>query len=146
MNFIKRNKTIIIALVVFFTLILLCVQIKNILIPNEGRAVYGNRLDGRMEISKDAQKKIKEELSSAATSVTVKRSGRIINITITLYGNVSRDAAKSYAQKTLDFFTDEEKSYYDFQFYLTKEEEQAEFPIIGYKIQNSEKISWTKDR
>ena len=50
MKFLKRNKNIIIALVIFFFGILLCVKIKNILVPNEGAAVYGNRLDGKIEI------------------------------------------------------------------------------------------------
>ena len=45
MRFIRRNKNIILTLVVFFILILLCVQVKNILFPNDGLAVYGNRLE-----------------------------------------------------------------------------------------------------
>lgn len=146
MNFIKRNKNIILALIVFFILILLCVQVKNILIPNEGAAVYGNRLDNKIKIEKGIDKKLKETLTEGVSDVSLRVSGRIINISITVYSDVSKDAAKSYAKKTLDLFTTEEKSYYDFQFYLQKDGEAGDFPIIGYRIQNSEKITWTKDR
>ena len=146
MNFVKRNKNIILALIVFFILILLCVQVKNILIPNEGAAVYGNRLDNKIKIEKGIDKKIKEALTGSVTDISVRVSGRIINISITVSSDVSKDAAKSYAKQALELFTTEEKSYYDFQFYLQKEGEAGDFPIIGYRIQNSEKITWTKDR
>lgn len=146
MNFIKRNKNIILALIVFFILILLCVQVKNIFIPNKGAAVYGNRLDNKIKIEKGIEKKLKETLTEGVSDVSYRVSGRIINISITVYSDVSKEAAKSYAKKALDLFTTEEKSYYDFQFYLQKDGEAADFPIIGYRIQNSEKITWTKDR
>ena len=145
MKFLKRNKNIIIALVIFFIGILLCVKIKNILVPNEGAAVYGNRLDGKIEISKNLKSDISSKIDSA-TSVDIRVSGRIINVTLTLPTDVSKDAAKEFAKKSLEAFTEDEKSYYDIQFYLVKKEEAEGFPIIGYKIQNAEKITWTKDR
>lgn len=146
MNFLKRNKNIIIALAIFFGIMLLSIQVKNILIPNDGVAVYGNRLDGKVEITEDIDKKIQDTLGESVTDVKVRVSGRIINITYTVYGDVSKDAAKSYAQKALELFTNEEKSYYDFQFYVLKDGEATDFPIIGYRIQNSDRITWTKDR
>lgn len=147
MNFLKRNKNIVIALIVFFVAILLCIQLKNILIPNDGAAVYGNRLEGKIELTKNVDKKIKELLSDAATDVKVRTSGRIVNVTITVYDEVSRDTAKTLATKSLESFTKEEKGFYDFQFYVVKNnEEDKVFPIMGYKIQNADNITWTKDR
>lgn len=146
MNFIKRNKNIILTLIVFFIVLLLCVKVKNILIPNEGAAVYGNRLDDKIKIEKGIDKKIKELITEGVSDVNVRVSGRIINISITVYSDISRDAAKSYAKKTLEAFSKEEKAYYDIQFYLQKDGDATDFPIIGYRIQNSEKITWTKDR
>ena len=101
MKFIKRNKNIIIALVIFFIGILLCVKIKNILVPNEGAAVYGNRLDGKIEISKNLKSDIASKIDSA-TSVDIRVSGRIINVTLTLPTDVSKDAAKEFAKKSLE--------------------------------------------
>lgn len=145
MNFIKRNKNIIIVLVVFFVGILLCVQLKNILIPNEGAAVYGNRLEGKVELDKDYKDQVKKK-AEGAKSVKTRVSGRIINITIEVGPDVSASAAKEYASKTLEAFTTEQKAYYDIQFFLTKEGDTEHFPIMGYKIQDAEKITWTKDR
>lgn len=146
MKFIKRNKNIIITLIVFFVLILLCVQIKNILFPNDGVAVYGNRLDGKVALSSDLDEKIKKNLTTGVTDVKVRTSGRIINITITLEDSVTRSNAKAYAKKSLESLTEEERKYYDIQFFLVKNAESKEFPIIGYKIPTTENITWTKDR
>ncbi len=146
MNFFKQNRTIIIALILFFVAIVLCVQVKNILIPNSGAAVYGNRLDGKVAITKNIDKKIKETIADGTSDVSVRVSGRIINVTITVFSDVSRDTAKTYANKALELFTDKEKGYYDIQFYLLKEGEATDFPIIGYRIQNGQSITWTKDR
>lgn len=147
MKFLKRNKNIIFTLVVFFALILLCVQVRNILFPNDGLAVYGNRLDGKVELTKKLDSKIKKSLGDQATKVTLRVSGRILNISITVADEVNRDTAKAFANKSLELLTDEEKNYYDIQFYLIKNKEDAkEFPIIGYKIPKAEHITWTKDR
>jgi hypothetical protein len=46
-------------------------------------------------------------------------------------------------------FSDEEKKFYDFQFFVEKTVEAGDknqFPIIGYKHHASENITWTKDR
>lgn len=145
MNFLKRNKTIIIVLIMFFIAILLCVKIKNILIPNDRTAVYGNRLDGQIELDNNIEDKVAQK-ADGASDVKVRVTGRIINITITVANDVSKDAAKEYAKKTLEAFSREEKSYYDIQFYLLTETESTSFPIMGYKIQNAENITWTKDR
>ena len=125
MKFIKRNKNIIISVIVFFVLILLCIQIKNILFPNDGLAVYGNRLDGKVAVTKNLNNKMKELLPEGATKVTVRDSGRILNITITVSENITRDSAKSFATETLKALTEEEANYYDIQFFLVKETEAS---------------------
>ena len=147
MIFIKKNKTIIIAVVLYLILVLLGVRVKNILIPNEGAAVYGNRLEGKVAITKNADTRIKESLEHGVSSVKVRNTGRIINIMITVNDDVSKQTSKEYAVKALEVFTKEEKEYYDFQFFIEKEKKEAtDFPIIGYRIRNSEKTTWTKDR
>lgn len=146
MRFLKRDRGIILSLIVFFILILLCVKIKNILFPNEGVAAYGNRLEGYVELRDNTDDKIKKLLTEDVTKVTVKTTGNILNITLTLGDNTSRDSAKAYAKKSLEALTKEEIAYYDIQFYLVKNKETTDFPIIGYKIPTAENITWTKDR
>lgn len=146
MKFIKRNKSIIVSLIIFFILILLCIQVKNILFPNDGLAVYGNRLEGKVAVTTNLNKKMQELLPEGATKVSVRDSGRILNITITVSDNITRDTAKSFATQTLPALSEEEANYYDLQFFLVKNTDAPDFPIIGYKIPKAEKITWTKDR
>lgn len=146
MKFIKRNRSIIIALIIFFILILLCIQVKNILFPNDGLAVYGNRLDGKVEVSSNLNQKMKELLPEGATTVSVRESGRILNVTITVSENITRDAAKTFATQSLAALSEEEAGYYDIQFFMIKTVDANDFPIIGYKIPKAEAITWTKDR
>ena len=89
---------------------------------------------------------MKKELTTGVKKVKSRVSGRIINITITLEDNVSKSNAKSYAKKALTALSDEEKKYYDVQFFMVKESDAKDFPIIGYKIPTAENITWTKDR
>ena len=42
--------------------------------------------------------------------------------------------------------SDDEKSYYDIQFIISKESDKDHFPIIGYKHHTKTDIKWTKDR
>lgn len=147
MNFLKKNKSIIIAVIIFLGLVLLGVKVKNFLIPNEGAAVYGNRLEGKIAITKDIDSKIKDALSTGVKKVTVRDAGRIINVTITVNDDVSKTDAKNYAAKAMESFTKEEQDYYDIQFFMIKDnKESTDFPIIGYSIRTSKEIKWTKDR
>lgn len=147
MRFIKRNRGIIFALVIFFIGVLFCVQLKNILFPNDRAAVYGNRLDGIVELDKNTNSKVKEAVGSVASKVSVRTSGKIINVFITVNDDVNRDNAKNLASKVLETFSAEEKEYYDVQLFITKNNKEAkEFPIVGYKIPSADRITWTKDR
>ena len=70
----------------------------------------------------------------------------ILNITITVADDITRDIAKTYANKALEALSDEEIRYYDIQYFIVKNTEATEFPIIGYKIPSADDITWTKDR
>ena len=146
MKFIKRNKSIILSLIVFFVLILLCIQVKNILFPNDGLAVYGDRLDGKVAITKNLDKKILDILPEGVSKISVRDSGRILNIRVTVDESITKEVAKTYATQALGALSDAELSYYDIQFFLVKDDEAEGFPIIGYKIPKAEAITWTKDR
>ena len=62
----------------------------------------------------------------------------------------SRDVAKWYGNNTVDeFFPEEVRNNYDFQYYLTKggqAEDIGQFPIIGYKHHGATEVSWSRDR
>lgn len=70
MNFIKRNKSIIIAIVIFLILVLVLFQLKTIFFPNTGKAIYGNRLDGieNVKISSETFNNVKSKLEGEGVS------------------------------------------------------------------------------
>lgn len=150
MEFIRKNKFTIVAIGVFLIVVLLLVQIKNIFFPNEGSAIYGDRLEGIEEVKITTKKKttIKESLENTdlATSAKVRVSGRIIEVTTTVNDEVSTDAAKELSNKVLESLNDSEKKYYDIQIFISKNSDSNEFPIIGYKHHNKDGFSWTKNR
>ena len=81
MNFIKRNKKLLVVIVIFLVALVGAVQLKNILFPSGG-AIYGNRLEGieEVEVSKDLDKQILELLKDGIMKADVRISGRIVNI------------------------------------------------------------------
>lgn len=147
MDFIRKNKFTILAIVIFLVLVILLVQVKNIFFPNEGSAIYGNRLEGieKVEITKDKKNTIKDSLSSdgMTTEVSIRLSGKIINVNIVVNDEVSVDTAKGLSNKVLENLSDEEKKYYDIQIFIDKKSESEEFPIIGYKHHAKDNFSWS---
>ena len=147
MNFVKRNKKLLVVIVVFLVGLICAVQLKNILFPSGG-AIYGNRLQGieDVEIDKKIDKQIKEKLSESVSKIDVRLSGRIININMVVNGDVSVSTAKDYAKKSLEVFSEKQLEFYDIQVFISKDVESKEFPIIGYKHQNKSSFKWTRDR
>ena len=149
MNYLKRNKGTVIAIIIFIILVVLLFQVKNIFFPNSGKAIYGNRLEGikEVEISKDTYKKVEKAFAEDSVSkVTTAIAGKLVKIFITVNEDVDLEKAKSYGGKALEQFTSEQKNYYDFQIYIEKAGDNEHFPIIGYKHHSKGTISWTKDR
>lgn len=148
MSFLKRNKGTIVVIAIFLVIMLLFVQIKNIFVPNEDSAIYGTRLEGieKVKITNNQEDQIKSALEESTEKVTIRESGRLINIIITVQDEMSRDNAKALATKAIEPLKDEQKKYYDIQVFVQKSKTTAEFPIIGYKHHVSDKFVWTKDR
>lgn len=143
-----KHKGIIIGIVVLIALVVGGVYIKNIISPDESRAIYGDRLDGmdEVKITADTKNKVQEALKEKATSVKVRVAGKIINITIETKEDVSRDDAKKMGQSAVEVFSEKEAAFYDFQILIKNDNNKEQFPIIGYKHKGKESISWTKDR
>lgn len=151
MNFIKNNKFSIFAMVTFTLIVLICSYCYNIFFVNGKGAIYGDRLEGieDVSISSDTTDKLIDELTSRddVKKVTYALHGKIVNVIITVTDNVNKSSAKAIGALVLNYFSEDELGYYDFQVYVQKEDESlTDFPIIGYK-QNLEKgFSWSKDR
>lgn len=150
MSFIRKNKFIIIAIGIFLILVFLAFQVKMIFFPAEGKAIYGNRLDGieEVEITKSRKESIENAVKedAATKSVSVNVSGKIIEVIITVQDDTSVDTAKNLTVKISETLKSDEKKFYDVQVFIKKETDAKDFPIIGYKHHAKDEFSWTKDR
>lgn len=149
MKLVKKYKFTIIVLLLFVLSMFGVYQIKEWFFPNEGKAIYGERLVGKVEVEKQTYDQVKATLKEKekVESAEVRESGRLINITVVVQTDTSLDEAKALPNGILDLFTDSQKGYYDFQIFVEKEDKaENNFPIIGYKHHNNTDFVWSKDR
>ena len=150
-KFIKNNKLTVITFIICLVFVILVFAIKLTFFPDEGRAIYGDRLDGieEVKITSKQEKNIvskleeKDEVKSVDTDI----KGRILNVIITVNDDVELDPAKALAPVITENLEEDQNGYYDIQVFIKKSnEEDTRFPIIGYKHQDKDEFSWSKDR
>ena len=150
-KFIKNNKLTVITFIICLVFVILVFAIKLTFFPDEGRAIYGDRLDGieEVEITSKQEKNIvskleeKDEVKSVDTDI----KGCILNVIITVNDDVELDPAKALASVITENLEEDQNGYYDIQVFIKKSnEEDTRFPIIGYKHQDKDEFSWSKDR
>ncbi len=137
---------VIVCLILIITILVQCFYVGN------GSNKYGDRLDGieKVEISTSRQSDYEANLTNnqKVKKAELVITGKIVYITIQLQEKVDLVEAESIAQKSLEAFSDEEKSFYDFMFTL-KENSSSNtegFIISGAKNKNSAKIVWNNNR
>lgn len=148
MDFIKNNKFTMIAVLVFLILVILVAKVMNLFAPEESRAIYGNRLADKVNLSSSTKKEIKNNLENdgIVSKSTIRISGRIVEVMVTVNAEVDKNAAKNLTSKITDKLNSKEMKYYDIQLFIKKDSDSSDFPIIGYKQHNKDSFSWTKDR
>lgn len=149
-KYLKENGVIVALVIVFLIAIGISFVVKNVFFTTASNAAYGERLKGieKVKITKSEKESVNKSLTAdaAVKSVKVVVQGKIVNTIITINDDVGADTAKALGAKVLESFSDEEKAFYDFQAFIKKENGQNDFPIIGYKHNNSSEFVWTKDR
>ncbi len=152
-KFIKNHKLLILLSILVILFLIFCLKLVLTFTQSDEVVFYGKRLENApkdAKINKDEKsKKVSEKLSEDAKNATVRVQGRIINIIINLKDDASRDKGKECAKRSLEEFSDKEKEYYDFQFFINRtseKEDSNQFPFIGYKHHTKAEINWAKDR
>ena len=150
-RFIKRHRYTCILVLIFILIVILGVKVKDMLVPDEGKATYGDRLKDikKHPIEKSDYQKADDELNKNTNVVKVTHhlQGKTLNYFITVNDKVSVKDAKDIGEKVLEYFSEDIKGYYSIQVYLMKNDTNLNnFPIIGMKHPDSKTISWTKDR
>ena len=149
-NFIKNNKVTVVAFIICVIFVILVFAVKLTFFPNEGTAIYGDRLDGieEVEITDKQQEDIIKSLEDKdeVKKVSCDIKGRTLNVLITVNDDVELDPAKALTSSITDNLEENQTSYYDIQVFISKDNDDTRFPIIGYKHQDKDEFSWTKDR
>ncbi len=149
-NFIKNNKVTVVAFIICVIFVILVFAVKLTFFPNEGTAIYGDRLDGieEVEITDKQQEDIIKSLEDKdeVKEVSCDIKGRTLNVLITVNDDVELDPAKALTSSITENLEEDQTSYYDIQVFISKDNDDTRFPIIGYKHQNKDGFSWTKDR
>lgn len=150
-RFVKNNKLTVITFIICVIFVILVFAVKLTFFPDEGKAIYGDRLDGieEVEITSKQEKNIvskleeKDEVKSVDTDI----KGRILNVIITVNDDVELDTAKALSSTVTETLKKSQNEYYDIQIFIKKSnDEDTRFPIVGYKHQDKDDLSWNKDR
>ena len=146
MNFIKKHKKLSVIGIAFIILLIVFVILLKTFSVDYSLDEYGDRLEGieKVEITDKESDKLVKEIKDIeqVKKVNYRLKGRLVYIEITFNEGVSVESAKEIAAKSLDFFTDKQKSYYDYQFILTNEKEAEGYPELGSKHKSSDNIVW----
>lgn len=148
MKFLKKNISIIVAIVVFVLVVTGLLYFKEVFSADDATAIYGSRLEGRekIEITNERINQVKKTTKDLSKETTVRIAGRIIEIIVDVKDEVSLKDAKALGTPIVSTFTEEEREYYDIQIFLTSEKDKDHFPAIGYKHHTKDGLTWTKDR
>ena len=149
-KFVKNNKLTVITGIICLIFVIFVFTIKIIFFPSESKAIYGDRLEGieKVKITNKNEDKIvskleeKDEVKKASCDI----KGRVLNVIITVNDDVSVDTSKGLGNEILTNLEKKQIKYYDIQVFVKKDNDDEKFPIIGYKHQDKDNFSWSKDR
>ncbi len=145
-NIIARHKLLfLICFLAFAVLVVLFYIFFSLFIG--GNDPYGDRLRGinKVKISNKEQSSVtsflkeKEEVSNASVHI----KGKIIYIHIKTKAGVDLGKAKEIANESLSKFSDDEKKFYDFGYFLSEDKEDG-YVVTGTKNANSDVLVWIK--
>ena len=151
LNLINRHKgmSVLVGLSLILFIIMLVIFIS--LFFSNGESKYGNRLEGIEEVKlsnsflEEIENNLKED--DAVIDANVRLQGKIVYILFEVNSDISVETAKIMASNTLEKFSEEELSFYDFS-YIVKwtnivEEEEVITAIEGTKHHAKESITWS---
>ena len=137
MEFIKKHKKgVIICSIVLLVFVCLFLFLRIFMVDYK-KDEYGNRLQGidKVKISETVISKLETEMKvlDEVEKVSYRLQGRLIYINLTMKEGVAVDTAKEISNKTLDYFSEKEKAYYDIQVIINCSKDAEGYPFMGYK-------------
>lgn len=137
---------VLVCIVLMATILIQCFYVGN------GTDKYGNRLEGieNYEISESRQKDFENNIANneKVKSADIIITGKIVYITMQITEDVALEEAKSIASKSLEEFTEDEQSFYDFNITLKQNSSDKSdgFIISGSKNKNGSGLVWNNNR
>ncbi|MBR3363238.1 MAG: hypothetical protein IKG40_04915 [Bacilli bacterium] len=139
----KYRKQIKIGLIVLFILLIIS-MVWLFIVPSFRTNKYGDRLKeiNKHKITKEVIDKIKDKSSSndSVLKIDYHKEGRILNFTVTVDSNFGVDQAKEFINGMIGEIIEDDQKYYDIQVFVDSNDKSDNYPIIGYKNKNSDKI------
>ena len=125
MDYIKRHKLTVFIILVWIVVIAFSYFIYSLFVGSSGLPVYGDRLDGieDVPITKEQIEKITDDIMSESFVLKVTKpylSGKILKVVVTVADGAEEKASKALTTKVTDALTDEQKAFYDIEFFVTK--------------------------
>lgn len=149
-KFYKENRVFaILMMVVIVCIIIMGIFLLSYFYKGNDKGRYGDRLDGlkTVEMTKskisDLIDKIKE--NKQMENVVINVHGKIIYTTLEVKEGTSLDVGKGIALKSIELYSEDFTSYYDYQF-LLKENKEDGYVIIGAKSKNNSNIVWNNNK
>ena len=104
---------------------------------------YGNRLDGKVEISESNLNKFENKMleESKVSKAEVYIKGKVINFIYKTEEKENFDLIIKNMDEVLDKLSKKEQEFYDVQIFIEGQSEKL--PIIGYKSNTADSITWT---
>lgn len=150
MNFIKKHKLLFIVLILILILLIVGIAVVGPSIFFNGSKVYGNRLDD-IDNYKITDSNVNEITSAIKENTNVieveySKSGKILNFKIKVASTTSIEESKGLTSVILEKISEENKSYYDIQVFLTCDADESDiYPKIGYKHKISTEFVWSNN-
>ncbi len=146
-----RIFTILMALVIVCLILIATVLIQCFYV-GKGKDKYGNRLDDikQHEIAESTLKEVEElgNSESIISNTEAKITGKIIYIKLECNPEATLVEAQGVAQKLFDFFSEDAKAYYDFNFTLSKTAtmDSDSFLIEGAHNAHGDGMTWNLNK
>ena len=104
MKWIKKNKFTVAAIFIFILITFLGFKIIETFFPDQRAAIYGDRLEGKVNVDEKVYEEVKKKISEnkVVENITLRENGRRVDITI----KVTNAAGKNESKKLIDNILD----------------------------------------
>lgn len=138
MEFIKKNKKMILIIAIILVILVLLFFVIKSLMPDTRKSVWGTRTAevSNHPISDEEINAAKEffESNENIVNVTYRLSGRKMIFIITVKADAPKSFVEEVSNKMLEKLSDDVKGFYDIELsYVCENPENAEYPIMAYR-------------